>query len=525
MKVRLVALSALTGLASLAVPHAGQASVRAVQPTQVLQASEADLPSEADPDWTKVFQDDFKKEHKVAKDGDGFSVWTVDDVPVWKNVGEVRVNGVWKPKPIDSCGTVDTADPGLLKLKPFPKNDPDTQETRWRCRITSVQKFEAGTHLFAAKIKVHRSTGHLSSFWLNTARGVDQPINEIDVIENAGVKNQAKGCEGSPKMATNRDDYYGLNHTYYSAYKPKPAGYKHCLSKANAEPLIDDQFHVFQAEWAPDKHIKFSIDGRVSATYGAQYAKGIPLNAILTNIGAEADTAGERNFQVDWVKVWKKTPQPSGPPPVPPTCDNDCWRAQLGVQSYNYRPNSNPADVRLARIVFDRQFYLDSYADVRTWAQNKVATQGGNIYDHAQWHWLNYGVPQGRIGAATFDPAYYMAHQPDVAAAYGATNYQGAITHYLAYGRVEGRRGSVFFDPGYYKARYGDLAAFPNADAVDHFTIYGMNEGRQGSADFAPAWYMGTFPDLRNAFGSNNYRSGMSHWYSNGRQEGRPATP
>ncbi|MBT9257473.1 hypothetical protein KMZ32_16360 [Phycicoccus sp. MAQZ13P-2] len=239
-----------------------------------------------------------------------------------------------------------------------------------------------------------------------------------------------------------------------------------------------------------------------------------------------ATTLGER----DWISKEDEpdprvpaTPHP--PPPPPAVCDNDCWRAQLGTQTYNYIENSNMADPRMARIIFDRKFYAAAYPDVRTWAEGKVATQGGTFYDHVQWHWLNYGIPWGRAGSPTFDSAYYLRNQGDVAAAYGSTNYQGAIQHFVSNGRFEGRRGSPFFDPGYYKSRYGDLAGWDNASALDHFTVYGMSEGRQGSADFAPAFYMGTYADLRNAYGGNNYRAGMSHWYSNGSAEGRTPRP
>lgn len=253
------------------------------------------------------------------------------------------------------------------------------------------------------------------------------------------------------------------------------------------------------------------------------------VNGVYVNSRNQKVTVNDGLQEYDFSALYRApapTPTPPPPPPPAPTCgDNDCWRGQLGTQSYVYQPNSDPSDPRLARIVFDRTWYLNAHPDVYTWAQGKVATQGGSIYDHAQWHWLNYGVPQGRIGAATFDPVYYMQNQGDVAAAYGWNNYYGAMIHYVAHGRFEGRRGSSFFDVGHYKARYGDIAAWGNADALDHFTVYGMSEGRQGSADFAPAWYLGYYPDLRNAYGSNNYRMGMSHWISNGRHEGRLPRP
>lgn len=519
MKRTIVGLIVLACLGAGVAPAAAQQS-QSVQTAHTMLAAQATLPPDGDPSWTKVFEDGFNLAHEVATDpNDGMSVYTVGGNPVWKNIGYKPIaDGTWKPRPINECATVDTA-AGILTLKPFPNKD-SAGETLWRCRLTSTAQFGSGTYIFAARIKVHTSQGHLSSFWLNTAPG-GGPTNEIDVIENTGKKSLATGCKASSTMPTNHGTqdgaYYGLNHTYYSSYTPI-TGYKYCLSQASATPLHDDRFHTFHAEWSPGQYIKFYTDGTLSATYGPEYAKDTPLNAILTNIDKQNASNPAQEFQVNWVKVWKKNP--------PPVCgENECWRAQLGVYSYTYRPNSNMSDPRLARIIFDRQFYLDSYPDVRSWAQNKVATQGGNIYDHAQWHWLNYGIPWGRMGAATFDPNFYMNTHPDVAAAYGWNNYNGAISHYIQHGRFEGRRASVFFDPAHYKARYGDIAGAENYAVVDHFTTNGMDEGRQGSADFAPAWYMGVNSDLRAAFGSNYYRRGMSHWISNGQNEGRPGKP
>lgn len=527
---RIVGLVVLAGLTGGGVPAVAQAapSVRAAPSVHTAVTAQATLPPDGDPSWTKVFEDGFNLPHVVSTDPvDGMSVYTVGGNPVWKNLGYKPIaDGTWKPRPMNECASVDQA-AGILTLKPFPKTDPaDPKKTLWRCRITSTAQFGSGTYIFAARIKVHTSQGHLSSFWLNTAPG-GGPTNEIDVIENSGRKSLAKGCQASATMPTNYGTqdgpYYGLNHTYYSAYTPANTGYKYCLSQAATTPLQNDGFHTFHAEWSPGQYIKFYTDGTLSATYGPQYAKDTPLNAILTNIDKQNASNPAQDFQVNWVKVWKKNPPP--PPPPPAVCDNDCWRAQLGVESYNYILNSDMGDPRLARIIFDRKFYAAAYPDVRVWADNKVATQGGHFYDHVQWHWLNYGIPWGRQGSTTFDPIFYMNAQPDVSAAYGWNNYTGAIGHYISYGRFEGRRASAFLDPGFYRSRYGDLAGHVPYQLVDHFAVNGMSEGRQGSADFGPAYYLGTYADLRNAYGSNGYHAGMSHWISNGRAEGRLAVP
>jgi hypothetical protein len=221
------------------------------------------------------------------------------------------------------------------------------------------------------------------------------------------------------------------------------------------------------------------------------------------------------------------TPPPPPPPPPPPasSCqDNDYWRAQFGVSAWEYIPNSDQTQTNQKRYIFDRVWYYNMYADVRTWAQNKVATQGGSVWDHVQWHWLNYGIAQGRVGAPTFDPEYYLSSYADLRDAFG-TNYQAAIDHYVVYGRNEGRRGSSLFDPGFYRACYGDLASMSNAELLEHFIRLGIEEGRQGSSTFAPAWYLAAYPDVRAAFGSNNYRGAMIHWLVNGRNEGRSGHP
>ena len=52
-----------------------------------------------------------------------------------------------------------------------------------------------------------------------------------------------------------------------------------------------------------------------------------------------------------------------------------------------------------------------------------------------------------------FDPAYYLSHNPDVAAMYG-WNAEGALSHYLNFGMAEGRRGCADV------TEYGILSGF-----------------------------------------------------------------
>jgi hypothetical protein len=455
--------------------------------------------------------------------------------PTWKTEGAL---------PIAQCAHITD---GELVIKPKKRTD---------CYIYNDTAFngnEPGSaYMFSAKVKLSLSNGNHPSFWLRPPR-TENIYNEYDIVESYG---QTKGspdreCGHDAVTSTSGKGFYNVQSNMYSSAVP-PTGRRDCFTQAQAETALDGNYHVFSMVYAPGQSVAFFMDGVRTASFGPKYAVGSLLVMSLTNLlneikddqgnitGYRDVTGDQPNMRVKWVKVWKKTgvtqaklgyvaddaeESSGGAPAASCGSDNDCWRAQLGVNAYNFPVITNPNDPRLARIIFDRRFYLNAYPDVLSWAQGKVATQGGNLYDHAQWHWLNYGIPQGRMGAPTFDPGAYMSWNSDVAAAYGATNYLGAINHFITYGRFEGRRSSVFFDVASYKARYGDIAGFANYAALDHFANHGMDEGRQGSADFAPAAYLGNNPDVQNAWGANYYRGGMTHWIGWGRAEGRAGAP
>lgn len=83
---------------------------------------------------------------------------------------------------------------------------------------------------------------------------------------------------------------------------------------------------------------------------------------------------------------------------------------------------------------------------------------------------------------------------------------------------------SAIFDPAYYGAAYPDLAALRgNAEALyTHFTSSGMAEGRQGCAGFNVYVYIQNNPDLAAVFGGN-LPAYYQHYLSSGQYEGRIA--
>jgi len=130
-------------------------------------------------------------------------------------------------------------------------------------------------------------------------------------------------------------------------------------------------------------------------------------------------------------------------------------------------------------------FYVNVYEGIYPDIMNFY---GANLTG-ATSHWTTVGQPGGRRASFTFDPVYYLAHNPDLVAAYGATGYAAAANHFINQGLpVEGRRGSLEFDVKYYLSHNADLAAAYGTNyraAADHFLSTGLpSEGRQGSADF-----------------------------------------
>lgn len=109
-----------------------------------------------------------------------------------------------------------------------------------------------------------------------------------------------------------------------------------------------------------------------------------------------------------------------------------------------------------------------------------------------------------------FDPAYYLARNPDVAAA-GVD----PLLHYFTYGWKEGRDPSAYFDTNYYLKQNLDVAA-AGVNPLLHFEAYGWKEGRQPSLVFDDAKYLAANPDVA-AAGVDP----LQHFMAYGQTEGR----
>jgi len=109
-----------------------------------------------------------------------------------------------------------------------------------------------------------------------------------------------------------------------------------------------------------------------------------------------------------------------------------------------------------------------------------------------------------------FDSSFYLAHNPDVAAA-GVDPYQ----HYLTYGWHEGRNPDALFDTKYYLAQNPDVR-MAGVNPLLHFESSGWQEGREPSLMFSDAKYLAAYPDVA-AAKLNPLVDYLSHGQSAGR--------
>ena len=148
--------------------------------------------------------------------------------------------------------------------------------------------------------------------------------------------------------------------------------------------------------------------------------------------------------------------------------------------------------------VFDAAYYLAKNPD--------VAAAGVDPYTH--FHYT--GWIEGRSPSALFDTNYYQAQNPDVAQA-----HIDPLEHFENQGWHEGRNPDALFDTNYYLAQNPDVAA-AGIDPLVHYDIQGWKEGRNPSAAFDTNAYLNANGDVR-AAGVDP----LAQYLSTGAAEGR----
>jgi hypothetical protein len=134
-----------------------------------------------------------------------------------------------------------------------------------------------------------------------------------------------------------------------------------------------------------------------------------------------------------------------------------------------------------------------------------------------------------------FNEAYYLANNPDVAAAIDAGVFQSAEEHFNLFGWSEGRDPNENFDTSFYLSENPDVAA-AGVNPLDHFWAYGAAEGRipnqtidtllgqpeigGGDDAFDSAAYLAANPDVQAAVDAGSFTA-YQHWVLYGQFENR----
>ena len=152
---------------------------------------------------------------------------------------------------------------------------------------------------------------------------------------------------------------------------------------------------------------------------------------------------------------------------------------------------------------FNGKLYADRYPDVKAAFGYDV----GLLWRHYQ----NNGKAEGRVATvnglgALFDPAYYLAGNPDLQIVFGENpDVQALFAHYQKYGVEEGRSGTAYFNAKEYREKYPDIAeAFGNnwAAIADHYATLGLSEYRDGGSDYNLGAYLEKYPELGEKIGT-----------------------
>jgi O-antigen biosynthesis protein len=214
-----------------------------------------------------------------------------------------------------------------------------------------------------------------------------------------------------------------------------------------------------------------------------------------------------------------------------------------------------PGETTVAWVVFDADWYLTTYPDVRTeiGAGDAAAVmafyldhgqQRGhspNIYFDEAWHIKNHAgaasaVREGHAESGfdaycragfrfrsphwLFSEALYRQRHPDLRdEVLQADDNANGYDHYLKHGSREGRIGHLLFDPAVYLAQL-DQAERQEAVAAGPFPHYlrriaARRSEVRTSVYFDPIWYLQQYPNVAKAIEQGEWQCALHHYLCN----------
>lgn len=185
--------------------------------------------------------------------------------------------------------------------------------------------------------------------------------------------------------------------------------------------------------------------------------------------------------------------------------------------------------------VYEYNYYIKKYP----WVEQKY----GNDPEKVLYHFVTYGMKEGRQGRALFNVRYYKNRYVDLRTEYG-NDLVSYYMHFIQSGRKEGRDArtqcdligyvtkyknvdySAVYNYKYYVANNETVAAKYSGDdigALEYFVTTGMKNGDQASATFDVVSYANCYSALRKKY-KNNLEKYYYNYINEGKDKGRVAT-
>ena len=244
------------------------------------------------------------------------------------------------------------------------------------------------------------------------------------------------------------------------------------------------------------------------------------LREELRNAVSRADESGRETVRLEALLAsMPRPPAPASADRPEPALRSRSNRAWFGLSPHRLKSHSlsfiremirrprtgrihlkawSKARIILSSGVFDEQWYLDHYPDVR---ESDVAPVH---------HYVVFGETEGRSPNPLFDAQWYLEQYPDV-----AQQQVSPFLHFCRYGAVERRSPNPWFDSNWYFDQYPDVAG-ERINPLAHYMKHGAAEGRNPHPCFDTAWYLRQNPDVA----SSPYNP-LFHYLNFGRPEGR----
>jgi GT2 family glycosyltransferase len=161
--------------------------------------------------------------------------------------------------------------------------------------------------------------------------------------------------------------------------------------------------------------------------------------------------------------------------------------------------------------LYDDQFYRLAHLDI------EAALRRGEK-DLGFFHFLVYGVHEGRRPHRLFEPSWYCKNRGDIGA-------NQAFADFVTAGLFEDRPTSVIFDPEYYRTLYPEVRTEilkgRYSCSLEHFIAEGADRGLAPSADWDAEYYLKYNTDVAEGIAAGDYASPFNHWLENGIRENR----